>query len=226
MFSQWASENFSSSMFLTGAAQNLVCLSIARQLGVDIPNPWITWLTAACVPALVGTLAAPFVAYRLYPPEVKEARTGNSSLERAAPTPTAAAPLSFPAADANGTHSSPGGPVRHGTSKRAGEEDAWCAGPVLWSLDLWQPDRGVRGDRWAGRNVRDAADRDAYMGRLPQEQGGLGHAPVGHVSSEPTSASSILALCIEIGDLYVTCSSGPEAVLCRFVGYAPPQLRK
>ncbi|KAL0793370.1 hypothetical protein Bca101_064747 [Brassica carinata] len=34
----------SSALFLTAAAQNLLCLKLAEKLGVVIANPWVSWL--------------------------------------------------------------------------------------------------------------------------------------------------------------------------------------
>ena len=37
-------------MFLTGAAQNLLCIKLAQELGVIIPNVWMTWFKLAFLP--------------------------------------------------------------------------------------------------------------------------------------------------------------------------------
>ena len=37
-----------------------------------IPNPWISWLKAASLPALISLLVTPLVLYKLYPPETKD----------------------------------------------------------------------------------------------------------------------------------------------------------
>ena len=34
--------------------QNLLCLDIAKELGVDIPDPFFTWTAGAALPSLVG----------------------------------------------------------------------------------------------------------------------------------------------------------------------------
>jgi di/tricarboxylate transporter len=62
----------SSALFLTAAAQNLLCLKLAQELGVIVSNPWVTWFKAASVPALVALLTTPLVLYKLFPPEVKD----------------------------------------------------------------------------------------------------------------------------------------------------------
>eukprot|EP00891_Asterochloris_glomerata_P005359 jgi/Astpho2/5359/Aster-05904 len=62
----------SSAMFLTAAAQNLLCLKLATELGVVIPGPWVTWFKAAVVPALCGLLVTPFLMYKISPPEIKD----------------------------------------------------------------------------------------------------------------------------------------------------------
>lgn len=70
--SQFQSAGNSSALFLTAAAQNLLCLKLAEELGVIISSPWVTWFKAASLPAIVALLATPFVLYKLYPPETKD----------------------------------------------------------------------------------------------------------------------------------------------------------
>ena len=55
----------SSAMFLTAAAQNLLCLKLATELGVAIPSPWLTWFKAAFVPAFVGVMVTPLILYKV-----------------------------------------------------------------------------------------------------------------------------------------------------------------
>lgn len=62
----------SSALFLTAAAQNLLCLKLAQELGVVVPNPWVSWFKAAIVPALIALLTTPLILYKLFPPEVKD----------------------------------------------------------------------------------------------------------------------------------------------------------
>ncbi|RAL39604.1 hypothetical protein DM860_003137 [Cuscuta australis] len=70
--SQFQSSAHSSALFLTAAAQNLLCLKLAEGLGVVVANPWISWFKAASLPAFVSLLATPFVLYKLCPPEIKD----------------------------------------------------------------------------------------------------------------------------------------------------------
>ncbi|KAF3435051.1 hypothetical protein FNV43_RR22138 [Rhamnella rubrinervis] len=70
--SQFQSAGNSSALFLTAAAQNLLCLKLAEELGVVISSPWVTWFKAASLPAIVSLLATPLVLYKLYPPETKD----------------------------------------------------------------------------------------------------------------------------------------------------------
>lgn len=51
----------SSALFLTAAAQNLLCLKLATEMGVVINSPWVTWVKAAIVPALVGLVVTPIL---------------------------------------------------------------------------------------------------------------------------------------------------------------------
>ncbi|EES15485.1 hypothetical protein BDA96_07G242100 [Sorghum bicolor] len=62
----------SSALFLTAAAQNLLCLKLAEEIGVNIGNPWITWFKVASVPALLGLLVTPYLIYKIFPPEIKD----------------------------------------------------------------------------------------------------------------------------------------------------------
>ncbi|XP_031262134.1 dicarboxylate transporter 2.1, chloroplastic-like [Pistacia vera] len=70
--SQFQSAGNSSALFLTAAAQNLLCLKLAEEIGVIISSPWVFWFKAASLPAIVCLLATPLVLYNLYPPEIKD----------------------------------------------------------------------------------------------------------------------------------------------------------
>ncbi|KAM3694589.1 hypothetical protein ACJW31_07G068900 [Castanea mollissima] len=70
--SQFQSAGNSSALFLTAAAQNLLCLKLAEELGVIVSSPWVTWFKAASLPAIACLLATPLVLYKLYPPETKD----------------------------------------------------------------------------------------------------------------------------------------------------------
>ena len=59
----------SSAMFLTAAAQNLLCMKLAAELGVLVPSPWVTWFYAAALPALIGIIVTPFLMFKVsWPP--------------------------------------------------------------------------------------------------------------------------------------------------------------
>ncbi|KAK9110981.1 hypothetical protein Scep_018500 [Stephania cephalantha] len=70
--SQFQAGGNSSALFLTAAAQNLLCLKLAEELGVKIASPWITWFKAASLPAFCSLLATPFILYKIFPPEIKD----------------------------------------------------------------------------------------------------------------------------------------------------------
>ncbi|XP_074284800.1 dicarboxylate transporter 2, chloroplastic-like isoform X1 [Silene latifolia] len=72
VMTQFQSAGNSSALFLTAAAQNLLCLKLAEELGVKIASPWVTWLKTACVPAFFALLLTPLILYKLYPPEIKD----------------------------------------------------------------------------------------------------------------------------------------------------------
>ncbi|XP_002988946.2 dicarboxylate transporter 2.1, chloroplastic [Selaginella moellendorffii] len=69
---QFQAAGNSSALFLTAAAQNLLCLKLAEELGVIVANPWVTWLKVAIVPAALSLLSTPLLLYKLYPPEIKD----------------------------------------------------------------------------------------------------------------------------------------------------------
>lgn len=69
---QFQAAGQSSALFLTAAAQNLLCIKLAESLGVVISNPWVTWFKAASVPAIFSLIATPLIMYKLSPPEVKD----------------------------------------------------------------------------------------------------------------------------------------------------------
>eukprot|EP00927_Polykrikos_kofoidii_P040881 TRINITY_DN34868_c0_g1_i1.p1 TRINITY_DN34868_c0_g1~~TRINITY_DN34868_c0_g1_i1.p1 ORF type:complete len:625 (-),score=88.58 TRINITY_DN34868_c0_g1_i1:216-2090(-) len=60
----------SSSLWLYGAAQNLLILRLASGIGYTMPSPFLTWLKASCVPALVAMGLAPLLMYWVFPPIV------------------------------------------------------------------------------------------------------------------------------------------------------------
>mmetsp|Transcript_92812 Transcript_92812/g.262501 ORF Transcript_92812/g.262501 Transcript_92812/m.262501 type:complete len:584 (-) Transcript_92812:72-1823(-) len=72
----------SSSLWLYGAAQNLLALRLAAQLGYNIPSPFVAWLTATSVPALVAMALTPLVTFWAMPPEVKKTPEAPAEAER------------------------------------------------------------------------------------------------------------------------------------------------
>ncbi|GAQ92041.1 Dicarboxylate transport 2 [Klebsormidium nitens] len=68
---QFQAAGNSSALFLTAAAQNLLCIKLAGELGVKVPGPWLTWFKVASVPALVALLTGPLILYKIFPPESK-----------------------------------------------------------------------------------------------------------------------------------------------------------
>ncbi|KAM0949020.1 putative solute carrier family 13 [Dioscorea sansibarensis] len=72
VMSQLQSAGNSSALFLTAAAQNLLCLKLAEGLGVVIGNPWVSWFKIASLPAIISLLATPYILYKIFPPETKD----------------------------------------------------------------------------------------------------------------------------------------------------------
>ncbi len=65
VMSQFQGSVHSSALFLTAAAQNLLCLKLATEMGVVISSPWVTWVKGALAPALVGMLVTPLLMYKV-----------------------------------------------------------------------------------------------------------------------------------------------------------------
>jgi len=80
--SQFQSAGNSSALFLTAAAQNLLCLKLAQELGVSISNPWVSWFKAASVPAFVALMTTPFLLYKIFPPDIKETPEAPAAAEK------------------------------------------------------------------------------------------------------------------------------------------------
>ncbi|XP_006660729.2 dicarboxylate transporter 2.1, chloroplastic-like [Oryza brachyantha] len=72
VMSQFQAAGNSSALFLTAAAQNLLCLKLAEELGVIVANPWVAWFKAASLPAIASLLATPYFLYKIFPPETKD----------------------------------------------------------------------------------------------------------------------------------------------------------
>ena len=66
----YASSQGTSALFLTGMATNAITVSlITEMLGLQLT--WGTWFLASIVPVGLFLLLAPFVIYKIYPPELK-----------------------------------------------------------------------------------------------------------------------------------------------------------
>ncbi|CAL9201172.1 dicarboxylate transporter 2.1, chloroplastic-like isoform X2 [Musa acuminata AAA Group] len=72
VMSQFQSSSNSSALFLTAAAQNLLCLKLAEELGIHIASPWLSWFEAASLPAIASLLVTPYILYKIFPPEIKD----------------------------------------------------------------------------------------------------------------------------------------------------------
>ena len=66
----YASSQGTSALFLTGMATNAITVSlITEMLGITLT--WGTWFLASIVPVGLFLLLAPYVIYKIYPPELK-----------------------------------------------------------------------------------------------------------------------------------------------------------
>ena len=61
-----------SGMFITATASNSMCQKFAHDLGVEIS--WGGWAIAALVPGILSILIVPLLLYKIYPPEIKDAK--------------------------------------------------------------------------------------------------------------------------------------------------------
>lgn len=65
------SGNLTSAIFLTGAAQNLLCASLSEAQG-SAAITFATWLKASCVPGFITLALTPLLLFKVFPPETKE----------------------------------------------------------------------------------------------------------------------------------------------------------
>lgn len=57
-------------LFITACAPNILTVNFAKDIfGIEIS--WMAWMQAALVPGLIILAAAPYIVYKIYPPEVK-----------------------------------------------------------------------------------------------------------------------------------------------------------
>eukprot|EP00210_Caulerpa_lentillifera_P004147 g3953.t1 len=80
--SQFQTSSHSSALFITGAAQNLLCIKLASDTIGAINYPFVTWLIGACVPAAIGFLLTPLIIYKIIPPEIKDTPEAPAEAER------------------------------------------------------------------------------------------------------------------------------------------------
>ena len=62
---------YSSALFLTSGAQNLLVLNLAAKLGAGVPDAWMTWFIGCLPQAIVGMVIVPLLLFKQYPPEVR-----------------------------------------------------------------------------------------------------------------------------------------------------------
>lgn len=64
--------NATSTLLISAAAQNFLCVQLAQAQGIVFANPFMDWLVASSVPCVLSILATPIVMYLLDPPELKD----------------------------------------------------------------------------------------------------------------------------------------------------------
>ncbi|WP_282801535.1 anion permease [Secundilactobacillus kimchicus] len=70
VFAEFHGDIITSAMFMTAMAPNLVAVTLAKSLHVQIS--WFSWFLAAIVPGLICLIVVPYLIYKMYPPEVKD----------------------------------------------------------------------------------------------------------------------------------------------------------
>jgi L-tartrate/succinate antiporter len=71
LYTAVAATSVTSSMFMTALAANVLAVGLVKAtIGVEIS--WMLWLTAGAPSTLLLFALAPFLIYKIYPPEVKE----------------------------------------------------------------------------------------------------------------------------------------------------------
>ena len=69
--SQLQTSAYSSALFLTSGAQNLLCLNLAAKLGAAVPDAWMSWFIGCLPQAILGMVIVPLLLFKQYPPEVR-----------------------------------------------------------------------------------------------------------------------------------------------------------
>ena len=64
--------NATSTLLLSAAAQNFLCVQLAQAQGVVFANPFVDWFVAASVPSVLSAVATPLIVYAIDPPGLKE----------------------------------------------------------------------------------------------------------------------------------------------------------
>ena len=70
LYTAFAVQCVTSSMFLTGLAPNLLALSIVQKVA-NIQISWMTWFIGFLPAGVILFLLTPYLVYKLYPPEIK-----------------------------------------------------------------------------------------------------------------------------------------------------------
>jgi len=70
MLALYESDVIACAMFLTGQAGNPIGARLAEQ-SAGVPMSWASWLHAACVPGMAALALAPWLTYKLSPPEIR-----------------------------------------------------------------------------------------------------------------------------------------------------------
>jgi len=64
--------NATSTLLISAAAQNFLCIQLAEAQGIVFGNPFMDWFSAASVPCILSILATPIIMYIMDPPVLKD----------------------------------------------------------------------------------------------------------------------------------------------------------
>lgn len=70
IFASYHGNIITSTIFLTGAAVNLIGQAMAAKVGINIS--WFNYFLASFIPGIIALIVVPFIIYKIYPPEIKQ----------------------------------------------------------------------------------------------------------------------------------------------------------
>ncbi|UOG12657.1 DASS family sodium-coupled anion symporter [Limosilactobacillus fermentum] len=80
VFAEYHGDMITAAMFMTAMAANPLVQTLAKSSGVNIS--WGGWFLAALVPGIISLIVVPWLIYKMYPPEIKEAPNAKQWAEK------------------------------------------------------------------------------------------------------------------------------------------------